>query len=145
MPKNNWEERKLSERKLLGVPWDRKKDTISVVLKSDQNETTHLREVTTAKRNLTIPRLELVAGHMAVNLITNVQSALSAYPNTVHCWLDSTVAPYWIKGQGEYRQFVSNRVHKIKQHRQVTWHHVPTEDNPADLGSRGGNVVNNTL
>ncbi|KAL9976252.1 hypothetical protein ACROYT_G013529 [Oculina patagonica] len=30
-----------------------------------------------AKKNLTIPRLELIAGHMAVNLITNVQAALS--------------------------------------------------------------------
>jgi hypothetical protein len=26
-----------------------------------------------------------------------------------------------------------------------TWHHVPTAYNPADIGSRGGNVVNNEL
>ena len=43
-----------------------------------------------AKKNLTIPRLELVAGHMAVNLVTNVQAALSTLPHTAHCWLDST-------------------------------------------------------
>ena len=98
-----------------------------------------------AKKNLTIPRLELVAGHMAVNLVTNVQAALNFLPQETHCWLDSTVALYWIKGQGEYRQFVSNRVHKIQQHDQVKWHHVPTEDNPADLGSRGGNAVNSHL
>ena len=96
-----------------------------------------------AKRNLTIPRLELVAGHMAINLATNVQAALNTYPVQlpVHCWLDSTVALYWIHGQGEYRQFVSNRVHKIQQHQNVKWHHVPTSENPADLGSRGGSVV----
>ena len=87
-----------------------------------------------AKKNLTIPRLELVAGHMAVNLVTNVQAALNFLQQETHCWLDSTVALYWIKGQGEYRQFVSKRVHKIQQHDQVKWHHVPTEDNPADLG-----------
>ncbi len=29
-----------------------------------------------AKRNLTIPRLELVAGHMAVNLAANVEKAI---------------------------------------------------------------------
>lgn len=98
-----------------------------------------------AKKSLTIPRLELVAGHMAVNLVANVQAALSVQPYSTHCWLDSTVALYWIKGQGEYRQFVSNRVNKIQQHEYVSWHHVPTEDNPADLGSRGGNVVNNNL
>ena len=96
-----------------------------------------------SKKNLTIPRLELVAGHMAVNLVTNAQAAINFLPHETHCWLDSTVALYWIKGQGEYRQFVSNRVHKIQQHDQVKWHHVPTEDNPADLGSRGGNAVDN--
>ena len=72
-----------------------------------------------AKRNLTIPRLELVAGHMAINLATNVQLAIDLYPVSVHCWLDSTVALYWIRGQGEYRQFVANRVHKIQQHQDV--------------------------
>lgn len=95
-----------------------------------------------AKRNLTIPRLELVAGHMAVNLVANVRTALDKYPVKVYCWLDSTVALYWILGQGAYRQFVANRVHKIHQHPDVQWHHVPTAENPADLGSRGGSVVN---
>ena len=49
-----------------------------------------------AKRNLTIPRPELIAGHMAVNLATNVEAALSNYQIVTHCWLDSTVALYWI-------------------------------------------------
>ena len=57
-----------------------------------------------AKKNLTIPRLELVAGHMAVNLVTNVQAALNFLPHETHCWFDSTVALYWIKGQEEHRQ-----------------------------------------
>ncbi len=98
-----------------------------------------------AKRNLTIPRLELVAGHMAVNLVDNVQLAIDLCPVSVHCWLDSTVALYWIKGHGEYRQFVSNRVHKIQEHENVKWHHVPTSENPADLGSRGGSVEHHQL
>ena len=95
--------------------------------------------------NLTIPRLELVAGHMAVNLVTNVRAALDTYQVNTHCWLDSTVALYWINGQGDYRQFVANRVQKIQQHAQVTWDHVPTKENPADLGTRGGDVVKNSL
>ena len=41
-----------------------------------------------AKKNLTMSRLELVAGHMAVTLVTNVQAALSVLPHTAHCWLD---------------------------------------------------------
>ena len=98
-----------------------------------------------AKKGLTIPRLELIAGHMSVNLVTNVQTALSIHPSTIHCWLDSTVALYWIKGQGECKQFVANRVDEIQQHKQVTWHHFPTEENPADIGSRGGDAENDIL
>ena len=98
-----------------------------------------------AKRNLTIPRLELIAGHMAVNLVVNVKTALTTPNIHIHCWLDSTVALYWIQGQGDYRQFVNNWVQKIRQHEEVTWHHVPTRENPADLGSRGGDVVENQL
>jgi hypothetical protein len=82
---------------------------------------------------------------MAINLATNVQLAIDLYPVSVHCWLDSTVALYWIRGQGEYRQFVENRVHKIQQHPDVKWHHVTTTENPADLGSRGGSVDHHQL
>ena len=94
-----------------------------------------------AKQDLTIPRRELVSGHMAVNLLSNVQDALQGFPVTsLHCWLDSSVALYWILGGGDYKQFVANRVQKIREHIEVIWRHVPTEDNPADLASRGGLV-----
>ena len=63
----------------------------------------------------------------------------------IHCWLDSTVALYWIKDQGDYRQFVANRIQKICQHENVIWHYVPTGENPADVGSRGGNINHNNL
>ena len=35
-----------------------------------------------AKKSLTIPRLELVSGHMAVNLSTNVRAALEGFSMT---------------------------------------------------------------
>ena len=38
-----------------------------------------------------------------------------------------------------------NRVSKIQQHDHVTWHHVLTSQNPADLGSRGGAVEDEQL
>ena len=98
-----------------------------------------------AKRNLTITRLELIAGNMAVNFVTNVEVTLNNHQVEMHCWLYSTVALYWIKGKGNYRQFVANRAQKIQQHNQATWHRVPTSENPADLGSKGGDVVKNQL
>ena len=95
-----------------------------------------------AKQGLTIPRLELVAGHMAVNLIVNVKEALDGFPiGEMFCWLDSSVALHWIKGGGSYRQFVANRVHKIQQHPEVQWRHVNSKDNPADLGSVENQVL----
>ena len=99
-----------------------------------------------AKQGLTIPRLELVSAHIAVNLVKNVQEALQGFPvSEVHCWLDSTVAFHWIRGAGEYKQFVGNRVRKIRESEHVTWRHVPTLKNPADLGSRGGPVDKDDL
>jgi hypothetical protein len=100
-----------------------------------------------AKTNLTIPRLELVAGHMAVNLAVNVRKTLQGFKvaDKLYCWLDSTVALHWLNHDGEYRQFVENRVKKIRSHEDIVWRHVPTDDNPTDLGSRGRNVDGNKL
>ena len=97
-----------------------------------------------AKQGLTIPRLELVAGHMTVNLLTNVHNALTVCPvKSLNAWLDSTVALHWIRGASEYKQFVGNRVQKIKEKDSVIWRRVPTQENPADLGSGGGPVKEN--
>ena len=90
------------------------------------------------KKNLTIPRLELVAAHMAANLVENVRAAIKGYPvNSVHGWIDSTVALHWINGGGTYKQFVANRVRKINAKNCIEWRHVESERNPADIGSRG--------
>ena len=91
-----------------------------------------------AKKELTIPRLELVSAHMATNLVENARNVLGGYPvRSVTGWLDSTVALYWIKGHGAYKQFVSNRIKKINAKEYINWRHVRTDENPADLGSRG--------
>ena len=84
-----------------------------------------------AKQGLTIPRLK----HMAVNLVTNIHKALEGFPfaTGIQCWLDSTVALHWLRDQGEYR--------KIQSHPNTQWRHVPSIENPADLGSRGGSVT----
>ena len=72
--------------------------------------------------------------------------ALEGFPLTAkYCWLDSTVALYLIKSPGEYKQFVSNRVQKIQSLSEVIWQHVGTTENPADVGSRSGEVSNHPL
>ena len=92
-----------------------------------------------AKKSLTIPKLELVAGHMATNLVDKLKEALKGFPiGSVYGWLDSSVALHWIKGGGNYKQFVRNRVREIQDKNYIRWRHVGTTDNPADFGSRGG-------
>ena len=99
-----------------------------------------------AKKGLTIPCLELVSRRMAVYLLTNVTESLERFPLTAkYCWLDSTVALYWIKSPGEYKQFVSNRVQKIQSLSEVIWRYVGTTESPADIGSRSGEVSNHPL
>ena len=75
---------------------------------------------------------------MAVNLTENVKEAMRGFPlNNITCWSDSSVVLYWLKGTETYKQFVENRVRKIRSHEGVVWRHVPTNSNPADMGSRG--------
>ena len=88
-----------------------------------------------AKKDTSIPRLELVSSHMAANLLENVKDALEGLPVTsTIAWIDSKVALHWIKGEGHYKQFVNNRVKKIRSKEFITWKHVPGEQNPADVG-----------
>lgn len=99
-----------------------------------------------AKKSLTIPRLELVGAHMATNLLINVRNALDNIPTPqLFGWVDSTVALHWIEGNGQYKQFVANRVAKIQLYKEIQWRYAPTDDNPADLASRGGQIKQETL
>lgn len=48
------------------------------------------------------------------------------------------MALHWIRGEGSaYKQFVANRVNKIRDIEYIQWRHVGTDQNPADVGSRG--------
>ena len=92
-----------------------------------------------AKQDLTIPRLELVAAHVANNLLANTSSALQKQPVIgLYAWSDSTTVLHWLLGQGEYKQFVADRVAKIQSHPGIQCRYVESSNNPADLASRGG-------
>ena len=75
---------------------------------------------------------------MASNLAQNLEETFSNYNvREIFGWTDSTVVLHWFSGNGEYKQFVSNRITKIKSRGYIHWSHVPTTENPADIGSRG--------
>lgn len=71
--------------------------------------------------------------------MNNVKKAIHPIPvKSVTAWSDSTVALYWIKGGGQYKQFVKKRRDDITS-KSVgwEWRHVPGPMNPSDIASRG--------
>ena len=91
-----------------------------------------------ASKNLSIPRLELVAAHMLCKLVKSVMKALYSFKiNQVYCWVDSTTVLYWIKRKGTWSTFVRNRSVDIGKYENIKWQYVPTKENPSDIGSRG--------
>ena len=89
-----------------------------------------------SKKNLTIPRPELVAMHMAANLCKNIKDYLEEQPiRNLYGRTDSSVALYWTRGRGTYKQFVRNRVNKIREKDLSIGDTFQQNRNPADIGS----------
>lgn len=86
-----------------------------------------------------IPRLELCAALLLAKLYAATTQALSLQIDKINFWSDSTIALQWIKREPHLlKTFVANRVAKIQSLTStVEWKHVSSEDNPADIVSRG--------
>ena len=89
----------------------------------------------------TIPRLELMAALLLARLMTSVREALQSTIkiDKVVCWLDSQIVLWWIFGvEKEFRTFTQNRVLEIRKLVNPRfWNYCPTNQNPADIASRG--------
>lgn len=99
---------------------------------------------------VTIPRLELCAADLLSKLVTKVICSLNLKLNCVHLWTDATIVLAWLRTDPYVlKTFVRNRVAKIKERTETYhWQHIRSEDNPADLVSRGlsaDKIVNNKL
>jgi len=91
---------------------------------------------------LSIPRLELCSAHVLATLMAKVRRTLDVSSNCCTCWTDSSVALTWIRGiSSQWSTFVANRVSEIQTlTEEMTWQHVRTKFNPANLPSRGVKV-----
>ncbi|XP_060831545.1 uncharacterized protein LOC132915753 [Bombus pascuorum] len=90
-------------------------------------------------KSQTIPRLELCGALLLTSLMSTIQQALSRNVSRAVYWTDSTIVLHWISTSPHtLKTFVANRISEIQTRTSShDWCHVPTNDNPADLISRG--------
>ena len=90
-------------------------------------------------KQISLPRLELSAALLMTKLVNKVQKSLDHDINKIYYYSDSTITLGWIQGNAnQWKTFVANRVASIQRMSYIEqWHHVRTDDNPADLLTRG--------
>lgn len=90
-------------------------------------------------KTITLPRMELNAALLLTRLIKVLQEALEDKVDSMFLWTDSTIVLHWIQTSPNLlKTFVANRVAEIQENiKNGSWHHVPSQDNPADYLSRG--------
>ena len=88
---------------------------------------------------MSIPRLELLGALVELRLTRQVCSTLKITTNGVTYWVDNMNVGYWIQSQSkEYKPFIAHGVGEIHEFSAPNqWCYVPTDVNPADLGTRG--------
>lgn len=96
-------------------------------------------KVAPIKNTTTLPRLELCACVLLANLAHRVLSLLEIDINECFFYSDSTIALCWLKSEPHrWKTFVGNRVSEVQRLTRVdAWRHVRSNENPADLISRG--------
>ncbi|XP_074658621.1 uncharacterized protein LOC141911530 [Tubulanus polymorphus] len=94
-------------------------------------------------KELTIPKLELMAATVAARLSDHIQRSInptigSNSPIKSFHWTDSQIVLGWLNSGKKQTQFVNNRVSEIRKLTSLnSWFYCPGNVNPADLLTRG--------
>lgn len=86
----------------------------------------------------TIPRLELCAAVLAVELAELIQSKIDLELHAVRFFTDSRIVLGDIHNSSRrFYTYVANRITHVRSSTEpIQWHYVSTEENPADHGTR---------
>ena len=92
-------------------------------------------------KQLTIPRLELLAATIGARLAVSVKKEIEQGNPSLFFWSDSSTVIAWIQREDSCGVFVWNRIQEIRSLTTIeAWRHVPGAMNPADLPSHGCSV-----
>lgn len=87
---------------------------------------------------LSLPRLELCGAVLLSKLLKHISEATRIPTSQIFCWTDSTIVLSWLQGDpNRWHTFVRNRVITILDNVGNKWYHIQSQQNPADVASRG--------
>lgn len=94
-------------------------------------------------KQMTIPRMELTAAVVAVNIDKMLKKELQLELQESRFWTDSTTVLKYIENNTRrFKTFVANRISTIRESTKPTqWKYINTSANPADCASRGLTAV----
>lgn len=91
-------------------------------------------------KELTLPKLELMAAVIGTRLYKFIIASLPPQCSDIpiFLWSDSQIVLYWILNQRKLKPFVASQIQEINNSVPTSsWRYCPTQDNPADLLTRG--------
>ncbi|XP_046565841.1 uncharacterized protein LOC124274523 [Haliotis rubra] len=93
-------------------------------------------------RTVTIPRLELTAASVSLQLGQQLLNQLDMEIDEVSYYTDSTTVLHYINNEAKrFPVFVANRVRLIRDYSQPSqWKFIDSRTNPADIASRGMSI-----
>jgi hypothetical protein len=86
-------------------------------------------------KQITVPRLELLACCTGAHLSVFVKRGIDVEDVKEYFWTYSSTVLHWIQKEENLGTLVRNTITRA-----ADWRHVPGQDNPADLPSRGCTV-----